>query len=53
MSSDPAEQQNVADKHADIVRIIETLADEMRQDLGDSLQNIPGSGRRPIGTVTH
>lgn len=53
MSSDPAEQQNVADKHADIVRFIETLADEMRQDLGDSLQNIPGSGRRPIGTVTH
>jgi arylsulfatase len=46
---DPGEKNNVADAHLDVVARLERLADAMRQDLGDSLRKIAGTGRRPAG----
>jgi arylsulfatase A-like enzyme len=48
LEQDPGETVNVAAKHPDVVQRLRLLAEVVRQDLGDSLQNIPGQGlRRP------
>ena len=47
----PGESINVATDLPEIISTIEALADEMRMDLGDSLQGIEGSGRRPAGSI--
>ena len=51
LENDIGEQHNVADQHPDVVARLQRLADEMRQDLGDSLQKTTGAGRRPPGRV--
>ena len=51
LEKDPGESINVATDFPEIISTIEALADEMRMDLGDSLQGIEGSGRRPAGSV--
>lgn len=48
---DPAETVNIAAQHPEVVEEIEALAGAMRADLGDSLRDIEGIGRRPIGTI--
>jgi len=49
LAKDPGENINVAAEYQDIIATIETLADDMRAELGDSLNNIEGSGRRSEG----
>ncbi len=49
LAADPGETTDVKDKHPDIVAELEKLAAETREDLGDSLQKKPGTGRRQPG----
>jgi arylsulfatase len=49
LREDLGETKNVADKHPEIVRRLETLAAKTRADLGDSLTKQKGSGVRPPG----
>ncbi len=51
LRTDVGETTNVADKHPDVVRRIEALADACRQDLGDSALKIRGTGVREPGRV--
>ena len=51
LRQDPEENHDVAAEHPDIVAIIQSLAEQMRLDLGDALTGVEGSGRRPIGRV--
>jgi arylsulfatase A-like enzyme len=49
LESDVGETKNVADKHPDVVRRLEALADKARADLGDSATKQQGKGVRPPG----
>lgn len=51
LESDRGETTNVAEQHPDVVARLQTLADLMREDLGDSLRKMPGSGVRPAGKL--
>lgn len=51
LENDVGEQNNVATENPEVIATIEALANEMRTDLGDSLRNMEGSGRRPTGTT--
>lgn len=46
LEKDPAETTDLAAKHPDIVRRLETLADQIRQDLGDAAKKMQGAGVR-------
>jgi len=48
---DPGERYNLINQHPEIVTILEQTANEIRNDLGDDLQHIPGKNRRPAGTL--
>lgn len=47
LSVDPGETVDVHEQHPDIVKRLETLADEYRKDIGDNLKGIVGTGTRP------
>jgi arylsulfatase len=49
--SDIGEQHDVSARHPAIVKRLMALADEMRQDLGDSAQKMTGQNRRPPGRL--
>ncbi len=49
LENDVGETTDVKDQHPDVVAKIEKLADRMREDLGDELKDLKGSGRRPPG----
>jgi arylsulfatase A-like enzyme len=51
LEQDVGEKNNLADKHPEVVKQMQALADEMRKELGDSAQKIQGSGVRPAGMV--
>jgi arylsulfatase A-like enzyme len=51
LEADIGEKNNVAEKHPDVVKRLTTLADAMRDDLGDSLTKRQGKGVRKPGTV--
>jgi arylsulfatase len=51
LRDDISETNNVADEHPEVVEKIKALADEMRQELGDSLTGVEGSGVRPPARV--
>jgi arylsulfatase A len=51
LSVDIREAGDVAGSHADLVKKLEALADEMRADLGDSLTGRKGAGARPPGRM--
>ncbi len=51
LSKDPGESKNVANEHPEIVEKLRNLANEVRQDLGDSLTGEKGTGLRPVGRV--
>ncbi|MCH2125448.1 MAG: sulfatase [Pirellulaceae bacterium] len=51
LSTDIAETTNLADQHPDIVQRMEALADEMRNELGDSRLKKVGSGIREPGKL--
>ncbi|MFD1818643.1 arylsulfatase [Pseudarcicella hirudinis] len=49
---DPGERYDVKEKYPEIVAELEKLAEEARQDLGDDLQNKPGTNLRKSGMHT-
>lgn len=49
LAVDIGEQKNVASDHPEAVERLRAFAQEMRQDLGDDLTGVAGSGTRPIG----
>jgi hypothetical protein len=49
LESDIGETENVAAEHPEIVAHLKELADQMREDLGDSRTKQQGSGVRPAG----
>ena len=48
---DPGERYNVKDSNPEIVKELEIIANEAREDLGDDLTNSPGKNRREPGRV--
>lgn len=52
LAEDISEQRNVADQNPQVVQRLSALADQMRQELGDSLTGISGSASREPGRVT-
>ena len=51
LDSDPGELRNVAEQHPDVVERLQQLAEQARQELGDSARNQKGRGVRPAGRV--
>ena len=51
LDSDIGETTDVKDQHPEVVATISKLADQMREDLGDSARNMKGSGKRPPGRL--
>lgn len=51
LKDDVGETKNVADRHPEVVRRLQQLADKARADLGDSLLGIKGKNVRPPGRV--
>ena len=51
LENDIGEQHDVSARHPAIVKRIMALADEMRQDLGDSTKKMTGQNRRPPGRI--
>jgi arylsulfatase A len=49
LKRDPREKRNVASKYPDVVRHMETLAEQCREDLGDALTGQKGKGLRKPG----
>ena len=49
LASDIGEQHNVIDRHPDVVKCLQILAEKARDDLGDSLTQREGKNRRPPG----
>lgn len=49
LEADPGESKNLAAEHPEIVQKLSALAEAARADLGDSLQNIKGTGLREAG----
>lgn len=51
LANDMAEARNVAEAHPEIVQRLEALAEQARQDLGDSAEKRPGKNVRPPGRL--
>jgi len=51
LESDIGETTDVKDQHPDIVKKMQSLADAMRRELGDSSKKMTGSGIRPPGRL--
>jgi arylsulfatase A len=51
LENDVGETKDVKAEHPEIVAAIEKLADQMREDLGDSARHMTGSGRRAPGRL--
>jgi arylsulfatase A-like enzyme len=49
LEEDPGERNNLAGAHPDLVRKLSALAETIRAELGDSLQNVPGNSLRDAG----
>ncbi|HEU4607366.1 MAG TPA: arylsulfatase, partial [Chitinophagaceae bacterium] len=49
LSTDPGETMDVQQLHPDVVKQMEALADKYREDMGDDLTHVEGTGRRPAG----
>jgi arylsulfatase A-like enzyme len=51
LEADVGEMKNVADRHPEVVKRLEALADKEREDLGDALTKKQGKGVRQPGKV--
>ena len=49
LHADPGEQVNLAEQHPEVVKKLKGLAEQFRQELGDSLADRVGKGIRPVG----
>jgi arylsulfatase A len=52
LENDIGEQHDVSARHPEIVKRLMALADQMRQDLGDSTKKMTGKNRRPPGRIS-
>jgi arylsulfatase A-like enzyme len=50
LANDIGEKRNVADEHPDVLARLQSLVEQARDDLGDSLTRRTGRNRRPAGT---
>ena len=48
---DPGEEYNVIELYPDVAEQLKKIADQAREDLGDDLTGIPGTGRREPGRI--
>jgi len=48
---DPGERYNVAKQYPEVVRELQSVAEEARKDLGDDITKNPGLNRRPAGQL--
>ncbi len=51
LAVDPGEQKSVMKDHRDVVKRLRALAEQAREDLGDSLSERQGKNVRPIGML--
>ncbi|HCO92441.1 MAG TPA: arylsulfatase, partial [Phycisphaerales bacterium] len=51
LAADIGEQHDVSARHPAIVKRLMALADQMRQDIGDSAKKMTGQNRRPPGRL--
>ena len=51
LEADPGETTNVAERHPDVVKQLQAIAERARDDLGDSLTGRTGKNVRPAGKV--
>ena len=51
LANDPGETTDVAAEHPEIVARLQRLAEAAREDLGDTLTEAKGKGRRPAGKL--
>jgi len=49
LDTDPGERNNIAGTYPEVVKRLSTLAADIRQELGDSLQGVKGTGLRAPG----
>lgn len=50
---DPGERYNVIEQHPDVVKRLEQMGQEAREDLGDNLTKTKGKNNRPVGKATN
>ena len=48
---DPGERYNIIEMYPEIVKELQSIASEVREDLGDDITKNPGKGRREPGSV--
>lgn len=51
LEADISEQKNLAAENPEVVKRLEQLADQCREDLGDAAKKMAGKNRRPCGSV--
>ncbi len=51
LEADVSEQHDVAAEHPEVVRRLSSLAERMREQLGDSAKGMTGADRRPPGQL--
>jgi len=51
LKNDVGEQHEISARHPDVVERLLSLADRMREDIGDSTRKMTGKGRRPPGLI--
>ncbi|MDX1952824.1 MAG: sulfatase [Verrucomicrobiota bacterium] len=51
LETDLSERNNLADQNPEIVLRLQKMADQMREDLGDTRRGMPGKNRRKAGTI--
>jgi len=51
LASDPGETKNVADQHSDVVERLQAIAEQAREDMGDSLTKRVGANNRLPGSL--
>ena len=52
LETDPGESVDLADRHPEVMARLLELAEEAREDLGDSLQQRTGRNRREPGRLS-
>jgi arylsulfatase A len=51
LDNDPRETRDVAEQNPEVVKQLQALAEQAREDLGDGLTKRPGKGKREPGRV--
>jgi arylsulfatase A-like enzyme len=51
LANDPGEQKSVLAQHPDVVKRLQAMIEEAREDLGDSKRKMVGKNDRPVGQV--